>query len=295
MLGYESERRLIELLLTVKDGEQRIESARQRLCLDRDFAPYSAFQRIDRDANEFITAYEIQNFLRDNREYSFSLRECEKLVKFFDSDEDGRLSFLEYLFLFYFPSFTQIFLPCEDNYLRAQTQDRYAYRVGRFDYLRASLEYSISDILSQELRLMSKVEMARDSVMRRYDYSVYAAFRSIDKYNDGFVDAVSLGSFLRSHYHYLLEKELLCIVRRLDTDGDARISYSEFSDFLRSEYVVERPIQAELKPRHMSEQKARRPQSSPLRGTNNARSKNMTSPGKKQINFDSYERTPEKK
>jgi Ca2+-binding EF-hand superfamily protein len=51
--------------------------------------------RIDRDANEFVSGYEILNFLRDNREYSITLRECEKLVKFFDSDEDGRLSYRE--------------------------------------------------------------------------------------------------------------------------------------------------------------------------------------------------------
>ena len=49
--------------------------------------------RFDRDANEYITSFEILNFLRDNREYTISERECYNLVKFFDSDEDGRLSY----------------------------------------------------------------------------------------------------------------------------------------------------------------------------------------------------------
>jgi len=95
MLGYETERRLTSLLGAVKDGEMKIESQRQRLCLIRDFAPYSAFMRIDRDANEFITSFELLNFLRDNREYTVTERECYNLLKFFDSDEDGRLSFSE--------------------------------------------------------------------------------------------------------------------------------------------------------------------------------------------------------
>jgi hypothetical protein len=51
--------------------------------------------RLDRDANDHITSFEIQNFLRDNREYTVTLKECDMLVKFFDSDEDGRLSYNE--------------------------------------------------------------------------------------------------------------------------------------------------------------------------------------------------------
>ena len=83
---------------------------------------------------------------------------------------------------------------------------------------------------------MRRIEIARESLMRRYDFGVYASFRSVDKYNDGFINAYNLGSFLRSHYHYLPEKDILAIIRRIDTDGDARISYNEFSDFMRVEY-----------------------------------------------------------
>ena len=67
MLGHESERRLKEVLVAVSDGERDLEYARQRLCGIRDFAPYSAFQRINRDMNDFINSFELLNFLRDNR------------------------------------------------------------------------------------------------------------------------------------------------------------------------------------------------------------------------------------
>ena len=50
-LGFESERRLKELLVAVGNGEMALESARQRLCNIRDFAPHSAFQRFDRDCS----------------------------------------------------------------------------------------------------------------------------------------------------------------------------------------------------------------------------------------------------
>jgi len=94
-LGFESERRLKELLVAVGNGEMALESARQRLCNIRDFAPHSAFQRFDRDGNSAITSIEVLNFLRDQRNYGTSESETYRLVRFFDSDEDGRLSFQE--------------------------------------------------------------------------------------------------------------------------------------------------------------------------------------------------------
>ena len=94
-LGYESERRLKDLLVAVGAGEMGLELARQRLCSIRDFAPHSAFQRFDRDCNAFVSSLEVLNYLRDQRNFTTSESETYRLVKFFDSDEDGRLSFQE--------------------------------------------------------------------------------------------------------------------------------------------------------------------------------------------------------
>jgi len=95
MLGYESESRLKNLLVAVGDGERQLEAARQRLCSIRDFAPHSAFQRLDRDSSNAVTASDLIAFLRDHRNFSASETECYRVVKFFDNDENGRLTFQE--------------------------------------------------------------------------------------------------------------------------------------------------------------------------------------------------------
>ena len=95
MLGYESESRLKNLLVAVGDGERQLEAARQRLCSIRDFAPHSAFQRLDRDSSNYVTASELIAFLRDHRNFSASETECYRVVKFFDSDENGSLTLQE--------------------------------------------------------------------------------------------------------------------------------------------------------------------------------------------------------
>ena len=66
----------------------------------------------------------------------------------------------------------------------------------------------------------------------RYDYSIHSSFRAIDRYNEGYIDTYNLGQFLKNNGHYASERELIAIIRRIDTDGDAKLSYSEFSEFL---------------------------------------------------------------
>lgn len=51
---------------------------------------------------------------------------------------------------------------------------------------------------------------------------------------------------LKYHYYYLTDRELLAIIRRIDTDGDARVSFSELSDFLQCEYPVSKPFDVEV-------------------------------------------------
>jgi len=56
---------------------------------------------------------------------------------------------------------------------------------------------------------MKRLEFLRKDLESRYDYSAMAAYRSIDKYNDGTIGAMSLGAFLRAVGHYAGELELL--------------------------------------------------------------------------------------
>lgn len=225
MLGYASEERLKALLIGVGDGERDLEAARQRLCSIRDFALHSAFERVDRDATNWVSSKEIVDFLRDNGVFHVSDAEAFDLVKFFDSDGNSKLSFQEFI---------QMLLPCEDNVLRNITIDRPSIRVGRFERLPRDIEEGIVTILVKEVELERRLEMLKRDLYVGLDYSVMAAFRSIDRANTGSITTVNLGGFMRDHGHFASETELLAIVRRLDTDGDACISYSEWLEFLRN-------------------------------------------------------------
>ena len=116
-------------------------------------------------------------------------------------------------------------LPCEDNCLRQITLDRHAMRCGRFDNLPYDIEHAMLAVLEHELILQRNIERLKYELETRCDYSPQKAFHSVDRCNTGFISVSNLGTFLRAHGTYSLEQELIQIIRRLDTNGDNRLSF----------------------------------------------------------------------
>jgi Ca2+-binding EF-hand superfamily protein len=224
MLSCETERRLKNYLVAVAEGESNLERLRQRLCEIRDFTPCMAFQRLDRCANEFLTSIDLLNFERDNCIYSTTETENYRLLKFFDSDEDGRLSYNDFI---------QILLPCEDKCLRQIALSRHSCRVARYENLPFDIERGISGILEREIELIRRLDTVKRDLETRHDFSPYAAFKTIDRCTEGALTSANLTLFLRGQGFYPTEREVLSIIRRMDTSSAAQVSYSDFTDFLR--------------------------------------------------------------
>lgn len=68
----------------------------------------------------------------------------------------------------------------------------------------------------------------------RYDFSPYAAFKSVDKLCEGSINRCNLNSFLRQNGFFATEREITAIIRRMDTSCTSRVTYSDFADFTRA-------------------------------------------------------------
>lgn len=217
-LSIETEKRLADVIASIAEGEKEVELSRISLCESRDFEPYSTFKSLDRLGLGFISYLDLQDFL-DRNHISYTSQEVLSLIKQYDSDSDGRLVLVE---------FHQLVLPSTNNVLRDLAQQR-------VPSLRLSLdvEFLLARLLEKELSFQRRLEISKRDLALRYDFSIVAGFSVIDYPSSSFLSREKIYSFLRRNGKMVFDDDIDAILRRMDVDGDERLSYSEWSDTIR--------------------------------------------------------------
>jgi Ca2+-binding EF-hand superfamily protein len=222
-LSLETERRLAEFIYLVAEGEKEIEQARISLSENRDFEPYSAFRAIDRLGIGFISYLDIREFLDKNRIICTN-PELTALIKQYDSDSDGRLVLNE---------FYQVTLPSTSLVLRDLALQR-----GPYSRISLDVEFLLARLLEKELSLQRRLELSKKDLALRHDFSVISAFSLLDYPSTSLITRDKINDFLRRNGKIVFEDDIDAILRRMDIDGDERLSFSEFSDALRPQETV---------------------------------------------------------
>lgn len=71
-----------------------------------------------------------------------------------------------------------------------------------------------------------------------YDFTFKKAFQAIDDWNYKYIDMNNLKRFFIKTSHIPSKQELVSILRRFDLDGDAKISFTEFKEGMKSNLTV---------------------------------------------------------
>lgn len=74
------------------------------------------------------------------------------------------------------------------------------------------------------------------------DYSARRAFKALDELGYKYINDANLQIFLRKMGHQVKKRELVAILRRLDLDGDSKISFTEFTEGLKPVFSTIQPI-----------------------------------------------------
>lgn len=118
---------LLKMLLdTISETEMVIDQHRYDLCHNPQFAPYTAFCRLDQQNREHIGAHDMQNYFKQNGLSGIDIGECGRVIRTFDKDQDGLLTYED---------FCNMVLVCKSKHLRQEAQFRCNSRVGRFEQL----------------------------------------------------------------------------------------------------------------------------------------------------------------
>lgn len=219
MLSAKTKKLLKKLLLKIAKLELDIELKRQYLSSNEQMEPYSLFQRIDRSEDGFIVPMELLNFLRDNNVHDMTEADCYYLVKFFDSDEDGRL---------HYPDFMQLVLPCDNHQMRATATQRAPMHINRGDFLTLDVERDLAALLVAEIELHRGSEKLKQQLEAQLDYSQDAVYQEVDDWRYGYVDVRNLHRFFKNNRSKATEEDCVAIIRRFDLDADSKLSRDEF-------------------------------------------------------------------
>lgn len=98
------------------------------------------------------------------------------------------------------------------------------------------VEKAITNLLVKELKLQMKAENIKRSLEQSYDFSVPNLFKAVDDWHYTYIDEKNLRRFLRNVGHLSSKQELVAIIRRIDTDGDAKVNLEEFAEGIRSQF-----------------------------------------------------------
>ena len=110
MISFDTKLKLKDLILCLGEDELAIEKNRQMLAAIKEFEPYAAFKRIDREKQGLLTSKSICQFIRENGFREITKEDVAFLVRYFDQDNDRKLNYHDFL---------QVLLPCDDAILRA--------------------------------------------------------------------------------------------------------------------------------------------------------------------------------
>lgn len=95
------------------------------------------------------------------------------------------------------------------------------------------MEDALTALLESEISYHLTLEQLKKELENCFDFNVRRAFKAIDEQRYNYLNEGSIRMFLRRMGHKVLKPELVAIIRRMDLDGDGKISFAEFNEALR--------------------------------------------------------------
>ena len=212
MLSVQTEKNIIQILLTLSEGERNIEVSRQVLSDNYDFDSMQIFKYLDIEGKNYIDSNNILNFLRyknipvNNLEVFF-------LIFFYDLDFDGFLSYPEFLNL----------IQSEKSLMKQIDTNK------RIDKLSYNIEYSLTKLLEKEIILSRNLLNLLKNLQNKCDFNIHNIFHFITKYN--YITSNNFQFFFDINCVNYLESDLNFIMKRLDLNKDGKIDFIEFHNF----------------------------------------------------------------
>ena len=211
MISIETEARVAKILLYLAESEHNIEINRKCLSDSLEFDPYQIFKIFDKDYKNRIDICNIIDFLNYKEIYA---NECEisLLIFFYDQDNDGSLSYPEFL-----------------NLIQSEKSIIKTNRNSNIKELPYNIEYSLGNLLEKEIELSRQLIPLLEELRNRNDFNIHNIFHLIKGYSS--ITPQNLRDFLLKNKADFIQDDVKAIMKRLDINHDGRIDLCEFHSF----------------------------------------------------------------
>lgn len=212
---------ITNFIMKVCSLERYIEIKRQMLCDKDDFEPYVAFQRMARNGQNGISSANIMQFLSENL-IDMSLAKCRLILNHYDSDQDGLLSYKEFL---------ELVLPKEHPELRAFVTQRECYDINSEEYLSYETEAAMAVLFALEIDLFDSAKTQKEH-LDKMELDGHTIVEIIDGNAEGNLNFNNIQEYLNDSGIMAYDSEIINFLRRVDRDDDGVILGAEFVKFL---------------------------------------------------------------
>mmetsp|Transcript_6483 Transcript_6483/g.11002 ORF Transcript_6483/g.11002 Transcript_6483/m.11002 type:complete len:269 (-) Transcript_6483:821-1627(-) len=217
---------ICDLFRTVAEVETQIEKLRHQLCSQKDFDPRTTFNHVNVGGTRYVSSEELTQFMEASFIAGVSEEVVAEIISEFDSDQDCKLSYDEFL---------NLFLPATNNQLRSYVlynkKKPSAMKLGEVQPgLPLGVAALVTRILELERQLAEKKFESRKGLFLHPNFILDKQFDTLT-HGRRCLNMMELSVFMEKSSGFSLKPlDLEAILRRCDHDADRRINFQEFCE-----------------------------------------------------------------
>ena len=212
MLSEDTQNLLCRILISLAEGEHKVEDARKELSNQDFYALPLIFKTLDNNGDQRITPKDVQSYLL-NHDLDANFKEIKMFLLFYDQDHDYVLTYGE-IFKMIHPGKEFIKNPKLTN------EEELPVKVDRKLFI----------LLEQEILLARTLISLLEEIKHKKDFNIHSAFHCLKYYACITGDSINL--FLKKCGYKLSTGDINAIVKRLDINRDEIIDFCEFHAFM---------------------------------------------------------------
>ena len=212
MLSEDTQNLLCRILISLAEGEHKIEDARKELSNQDFYALPLIFKTLDNNGDQRITPKDVQSYLL-NHDLDANFKEIKMFLLFYDQDHDYVLTYGE-IFKMIHPG---------KEFLK---NPKYTHE----EELPVKVDRKLFNLLEQEILLARTLISLLEEIKHKKDFNIHSAFHCLKYYACITGDSINL--FLKKCGYKLSTGDINAIVKRLDINRDEIIDFCEFHAFM---------------------------------------------------------------